>query len=229
MPSSQHQNGSAEVMIKYVKGIKASYLKALGDTKLTYNETYTMMLEIANICNERPIGLKPNLDTDPEYLSPNSLFLGRSSDRISSGPFLGDRIQLEDVKQVKTRFLLVQSLTDRFWKTWTRIYFPSLLLRQKWHHTRRNLQVNDVCLLKDSNAVRGDWRLARVNNVFPDNKGVVRNVEIAVSSNLDGSTKYKPSACHLLKRHVSNLIVLVPADEIEGENAQVPVTLKSKS
>ena len=35
MPYSQHQNGSAEVMIKYVKGIKASYLKALGETKLT--------------------------------------------------------------------------------------------------------------------------------------------------------------------------------------------------
>ena len=88
----------------------------------------------------------------------------------------------------------------------------SLLLRQKWHHTRRNLQVNDVCLLKDSNAVRGNWRLARVNNVFPDSKGVVRNVEVAVSSNLDG-TKYKPSACHLMKRHVFNLIFLVPADD----------------
>ena len=35
MPASQHQNGSSEVMIRYVKGIKESYMKALGDTKLT--------------------------------------------------------------------------------------------------------------------------------------------------------------------------------------------------
>ena len=213
MPASQHQNGSAEVMIKYVKGIKASYLKALGATKLTYNETNTMMLEIANLCNERPIGLKLNSDTDPEYLSPNSLFLGRCSDRINSGPFIEDGVHLEDVKQLKTRFLLVQSITNNFWKTWMRLFFPSLIIRQKWHHTRRNLKVNDVCLLKDSNAVRGDWRLARVSEVYPDNKGIVRNVEVAVSTNNNGSVKYKPSSCNLLKRHVSNLIVLVPADE----------------
>ena len=78
--------------------------------------------------------------------------------------------------------------------------------------------MNDVCLLKDSNAVRGDWRLARVNEVYPDDKGLVRNVEVAVSTNIDGSVKYKPSQCNLLKRHVSNLIVLVPADE-EDENS----------
>ena len=37
---------------------------------------------------------------------------------------------------------------------------------------------------------------------------MVRNVEIAVSLTSDGSVVYKPS---LLKRHVSNLIVIVPA------------------
>ena len=218
MPSSQHQNGSAEVLIKYVKGIKSAYLKALGDTKLTYNETNTMMLEIANICNERPIGLKPNLDTDPEYLSPNSLFLGRCSDRICSGPFLGEGVKLEDARQLKTRFLLVQEITNNYWKIWMKLYFPSLLIRQKWHHTRRNLQVDDVCLLKDTNAVRGEWRLARVNNVYPDGQGIVRNVEVAVSSNSDGSSIYKPSRCTLLKRHVSNLIVLVPAGESDNND-----------
>ena len=78
--------------------------------------------------------------------------------------------------------------------------------------------MNDICLLKDRNAVRGDWRLARVNKVFPDYKGLVRNVEVAVSTNTDGSAKYKPSNCNFLKRHVSNLIVLVPADD-EDENS----------
>ena len=77
--------------------------------------------------------------------------------------------------------------------------------------------MNDVCLLRDSNAVRGDWRLARVNDVYPDNKGIVRNVEVAVSTNNNGSVMYKPSSCNLLKRHVSNLIVLVPADESDYE------------
>ena len=215
MPASQHQNGSSEIMIRYVKGIKESYMKALGDTKLTYNETNTMMLEIANLCNERPIGIKPNLDTNPEYLTPNSLFLGRCSDRISSGPFVSGGEQLEDSKQLKTRFLLVQSLTNNFWKLWLKLYFPSLLIRQKWHTSHRNCQVNDICLLKDTNTVRGEWRLARVTSVYPDQYGTVRNVEVAVSLNTSGSVDYKPSSLSLLKRHVCNLLVIVPADDQE--------------
>ena len=52
-------------MIKYVKGLRDSYLRSLGETKLIYNEMHTMMMEVSNLCNERPIGIKPNVDNDP--------------------------------------------------------------------------------------------------------------------------------------------------------------------
>ena len=55
MPSSQHQNGAAEVMIKLVKGVKKSILHALGESVLSLNELNTLMVEIANLVNERPI------------------------------------------------------------------------------------------------------------------------------------------------------------------------------
>ena len=87
MPHSQHQNGAAEILIQMVKGVKMSYMKALGEVKLTYNETHTMFLEIAQLCNKRPIGLRPN------QLSPNSLYLGRASDKIASGPFQPNKRQ----------------------------------------------------------------------------------------------------------------------------------------
>ena len=85
MPYSQHQNGAVEIMIKLIKGITRSLMKAMGDAKLTYNEMHTLFLEVAQLCNERPIGLKPNEQTDPEYLSPNSLYLGRASDQLLLG------------------------------------------------------------------------------------------------------------------------------------------------
>ena len=115
MPASQHQNGCAEVMIKLVKGVKKAFMSALGDTKLNYNEMNTLMAEVSNLVNERPIGLQPNSRTDSEYLSPNSLLLGRCSSRISSGPFQSDQIFTDDPKAVKTRFLLVQAITNKFW------------------------------------------------------------------------------------------------------------------
>ena len=213
MPSSQHQNGAAEILIKFVKGVKVAYMKAIGDCKLTYNETNTMFLEIANLCNERPIGLKPNMSTDPEYLSPNSLYLGRASDRISAGPFQSQDVFEEDPKNFPTRFHLVQAITNQFWRVWIKLFFPSLLIRQKWHTEVRNLEVGDVCLLQDLNALRGEWRLAIVSHVYPDEHGKVRNVELRVSQKQDGSLNYKPGVASYLKRHVNNLVLLVPKSE----------------
>ena len=116
MANSQHQNGGAESLIKVTKGIIKSLMHSIGDTKLSLNELNTLLAECANLANERPIGLKPNSQTDPEYLSPNSLLLGRSSTRISSGPFSCCGVFSDDPKYVKTRFQLVQHLTDQFWK-----------------------------------------------------------------------------------------------------------------
>ena len=214
MPNSAHQNGAVEIMVKLIKGIKSAYLKAVGDVKLTYNELHTMFLEIAQLCNERPIGLKPNQSTDPEFLSPNSLYLGRASDRIASGPF-GCFDLFDDPNKTKTRFHLVQALTNQFWKVWMKIYFPTLLIRQKWHTERRNLSVGDVCLLRDANSIRGEWRLCSVSQVYPDDHGRVRNVQVKVSSKQDSSIHYRPGAPNYLNRHVCNLILLVPAGSCE--------------
>ena len=190
MVNSQHQNGAAEVLIRLVKGVRKSLLHALGDTRLSLNEMNTFMLEVSNLVNERPIGVQPNSRTDSEYLSPNSLLLGRCSTRISSGPFQPDKVFTDDPRAAKNCFLLVQAITAQFWKVWMKIYFPSLLVRQKWHTEKRNVMVNDVCLLKDSNAFRGEWRLCRVSEVYPDDHDRVRNVQIMVKARQGGSTDY---------------------------------------
>ena len=130
MANSQHQNGVTEILVKLVKGVKKSLLHALGDTKLSLNEMNTLMVEISNLVNERLIGLKPNTRTDSEYLSPNSLLLGRCSARISSGPFQPDQVFTDDPKAVSNRFLLVQAITSQFWKAWLKLYFPSLLINR---------------------------------------------------------------------------------------------------
>ena len=213
MAASQHQNGAAESLIKFSKGVIKSFLRSYGDTKLTLNEMFTLLWETANVVNERPIGIRPNSQTDTEYLSPNSLLLGRNSSRICSGPFNSKDIFEDESSSVRTRFHLVQKICDQFWANWMKLYFPTLLWRQKWHHQKRNLKVGDICVLQDANAIRGEWRLTKVVDVYPDKSGIVRNVEVAVAPKFDGSKKYKPQAVFKVKRHVSKLIVLVPIDE----------------
>ena len=219
MPQAQHQNGSAEVMIKMVKGIIKSFLKSMGTEILSLNEMMTLLAEVSNLVNERPIGLKPNSSTHPSYLSPNSLYLGRSSDRISSGPFNHAGVFSDDPKALRTRFHLVQSIADQFWKNWLRIYFPTLLVRPKWHVLRRNVSVKDIVLLQEEDSFRGQWRLGEVLTVFPDRRGNVRNVSVLVKPKQEGFGTYKASQGHTVSRHVSKLIVLVPAED-RCENAE---------
>ena len=200
-----------------------SLLQAIGTTVLHLNELFTLMKEVANLVNERPIGLKPNLQTDPQFLSPNSLLLGRCSDRINAGPFQSKCDYDSDPNSDKTRFLLVQKITNQFWTTWLNVYFPTLLRRQKWHYEERNLCVGDICMMKDSNSLRGLWKLCRVTKVLPDEHGVVRNVMINVPSpSLSASRIYpKKVAMNELKRHVSNLIVIVPNEDAYKYDSEV--------
>ena len=218
MPASHHQNGAAEILVKFSKGVIKSMVKTYGESKLSLNELNTLFVEAANIVNERPIGIKPNSQTDTEYLSPNSLLLGRNSSRINAGPFQNKDIYDENPAAMKTRFMLVQRMCDQFWKIWTKVYFPTLLWQQKWHQKKRNLQVGDVCMLQDPSAYRGEWRLCIVTEIYPDKNGVVRNVEIKVAPRFEGSSKYKPQVLYKLKRHVSKLIVIVPVEENKKES-----------
>jgi len=45
----------------------------------------------------------------------------------------------------------------------------------------RNLQVGDVVILKDDSAPRNPWKLARVDQTYLDDDGLVRKVCIAVA------------------------------------------------
>ena len=73
--------------------------------------------------------------------------------------------------------------------------------------------MGDICLLKDSSAYRGEWRLCEVASVSPDEHGKVRNVRVMVKPKQGGSAHYVPTKPIYLNRHVSNLILLLPAEE----------------
>ena len=221
MANSQHQNGVTEIMIKLAKSIMKSLLKSIGEQILTLNELNTLLAETSQLVNERPIGLKPNQKVDSTYLSPNSLLLGKNSDRICSGPFISSDQDWADPSTFRNRFLLVQAITDQFWHNWMKLYFPSLVIRQRWHVDKRNLAKGDVCLVKDSNMLRGEWRIARVTVPYPDQLGRVRNVELMVKPKQGPTGDYIPTAPIYIKRHVNNIVVLVPAEELEETQEKV--------
>ena len=185
-----------------MKSVKKSIKIAVGEQVLTYPELQTVLYEAANLVNERPIGIHRNQIQEDNYLCPNDLLLGRASNRVPSGPF-------KENCNYKQRYLFVQTLVEAFWKKWIRDYFPSLLIRQKWHHQKRNVRAGDIVLIKDLNVVRGEWRLGQIVKAhFGDKDKIVRTVDVRYKI----PTKKKSA---IVKRAVQSIVVLLPA---EGDN-----------
>ena len=226
MANSQHQNGFTEIMVKLTKSVLKSLMKSIGHQVLSLNEMNTLLAETSQLVNDRPIGLKPNKDVDSTFLSPNSLLMGRNAERISSGPFRPNMEEYVNQESFKNRFLLVQTITDQFWRIWTKIHFPSLVVRQKWHSEKRNLEKGDVCIIQDTNNLRGEWRLAQVTCTYPDCHGRVRNVELLVKPRQGGNGPYVPTAPVYVKRHAKNVVVIEPVDK---ENPASVVMIKPKN
>jgi hypothetical protein len=90
-------NGSSQLQAHHTRMVALKpWLKAVNELwrwrlVITFshplNCTYTCILEVANLLNQRPIGRVPNGTDDGSYLCPNSLILGRASPRVPQWPF----------------------------------------------------------------------------------------------------------------------------------------------
>ncbi|PFX25807.1 hypothetical protein AWC38_SpisGene9564 [Stylophora pistillata] len=67
------QNGVTEALIRSVKRVIEF---SVGENALTFSELQSVLFEIANLLNERPIGRHPTSPEDGTYLCPNDLLLG---------------------------------------------------------------------------------------------------------------------------------------------------------
>ncbi|KAK4322627.1 hypothetical protein Pmani_006604 [Petrolisthes manimaculis] len=163
------ENGCTEAMVKLVKRVM---MRVIGDTILTFGELQSVMFEIANILNERPIGMKNgSSNVRGSYLCSNDLIFGRASPHVPEGQFVTN-------VNTKTRQEFINAIVNSFWKKWMMYYFPTLILQQKWHTERRNLKVGDIVLVQDNSALKGTWKLAEVNKIMPSSDGKVRDVGI---------------------------------------------------
>ena len=80
--------------------------------------------------------------------------------------------------------------------------FPSLTARKKWKTEKRNVQVDDFIIVKTLNAIRGNWNIGRIINVYPGQDGKVSNVRVKTDTG-----EYD--------RPVTKIVVVHPADGYE--------------
>lgn len=187
-------------------------------------EPSTFLYMAANLANERPIDARIQSREDCiDYISPNSLLLGRAGSKGNPG-----RFDLENYSYKRLR--VIQTEVNKFWRKWCQLAGPNLFVKSKWHTRERNVAVGDIVWLADQNGVRGQYRLARVVNVNKDKKGIVRDVNVLTVPSCPVSmvkpdyynikrkavNAKRPSTkipATILHRDIRRIIVLLPIEE----------------
>ena len=129
-----------------------------GDLSLDWSELDTLLCEVANIINNRPLAVQTWSEAEFHAITPNDLLLGRVQGAAQEP---GEDTDEVDVKSILTRR---EELLRRWWNEWYQKVFPTLLPRKKWHTSLRNVRVGDVVLVLWEGKVVNKHRLGRTLN-----------------------------------------------------------------
>ena len=108
----------------------------------------------------------------------------------------------------KKRWRRTQHSVNEFWSRWRKEFLHSLQERPKWNKSCRNLEIGDI---------RSNWKLGRVTNIYPDETGLVRSVELIIGdASLDSKGK-RLRVPTVVKRPIHKLILWLQRNNINDK------------
>ncbi|KAL4009472.1 hypothetical protein ACER0C_003324 [Sarotherodon galilaeus] len=205
VPSASHMGGVWERQSRTIRSILITMLDKSA-SRLDTTTLRTFLYETMAIINSRPLSVEHLHDpTGPEPLTPNHILTMKSSVILPPpGQFCKEDLYLHK------RWRRVQFLANEFWQRWKREYLLNLQQRQKWQKTSRNLQADDIVILKDDSAPRNRWKLARVVEALPSADGKVRKLKLLLSDTTFDKGKPITKSVYL-ERPVHKVVTLLEA------------------
>ncbi|XP_070141605.1 uncharacterized protein [Drosophila kikkawai] len=192
-PGAPHMGGLWEAG---VKNFKTLFYKSTVTRKYTFEELATLLARIEACLNSRPLAPMCEDPADLLALTPGHFLVG--------GPLLA--VVEPEIKGVTTsiinRWQHLKALHQQFRLRWKEEYLKELHKRNKWRAPARDLQFGDMVVVKEDNLPSNEWRLGRIDAVFPGADGHVRVVDIR-------------TARGLIKRPIAKL-VLLPTEAFAG-------------
>ena len=141
------------------------------DADITDEELETAIVGAEGQLNSRPITYVSSDVDDLTPLTSNHFLVGQLG-----GQYAPEAFNVEESRNLQSRWRRVQQLLGQFWSRWRKEFLPPLNKRGKWFHSQRNLKVDDVVLVIDTKAKRGEWPLGRITEVHQGKDGLVRVV-----------------------------------------------------
>ncbi|XP_050339915.1 uncharacterized protein LOC126766119 [Bactrocera neohumeralis] len=127
-PRAPHFGGIWEAAVKSATGITQTndLNRSVMNTKLTYEELTTALVEIEAVLNSWPLSPLSSDPSDYEALTPGHFLTG------SALKSLPERAVADNVNQVN-RWNQITAVKQIFWKRWSHDYISDLQARTKWN------------------------------------------------------------------------------------------------
>lgn len=168
-PASPHMGGAWERLVRSVKTVlyKIMPSRTPGDELLR-----SMMAEVENIINSRPLTYMPVESEQAEALTPNHFLLGSSNGLKPTA--LYDNFSTT----LKENWLISQQYAQHFWHRWVQEYMPTLTRRTKWHQKVKPLCVGDLVVVVDPESPRNVWLRGKILETKTATDGQVRSAKV---------------------------------------------------
>ena len=174
-PRAPHFGGLWEAA---VKSAKTHLNRTLTNTRMTYEELSTAMIEIEAILNSRPISPLSSDPNDLEALTPAHFIIGASLKSLPERSLDCRKIEHLD------NWSRITATKQRFWQQWSHDYLNELQCRTKWTNGCPNAVVDTLVIIHEDNLPPQKWRMGRIINCIKGRDDKVRVVDIRTSKGI---------------------------------------------
>ncbi|XP_075170474.1 uncharacterized protein LOC142242837 [Haematobia irritans] len=172
-PSAPHMGGAWE---RLVRSVKTVFYKISPPRCPSEEILRSMLAEVENTINSRPLTYIPIEKGTDEALTPNHFLLGSSNGLKPLALYDDSGVTL------KESWLSSQLYAQRFWRRWVTEYMPTLTCRTKWFEKVKPLEVGDLVVVVDPANPRNVWPKGKVIEVFVAADGQVRKAKVQTAS-----------------------------------------------
>lgn len=180
-PLSPWEGGLYE---RLIGSTKQCLRKTLGHLLLSKTQLNTILIEIENVINSRPLGY---VGDEEMMITPNH-FLGTKSDSLGPEQFEYDsRGKSMTFKNLVDLWKKGNSYLNLFWKTWVHQYLNALRERRQvsfkqGRTSKLEPRIGEVVLIKDTNLNRFNWPYGTIVKLNRGRDDKVRNVDVRTTT-----------------------------------------------
>lgn len=171
--SSPHFGGLWEAG---VKSSKFHFKRVVGGSILTFEEMYTVFVQVEAVLNSRPISPLTSDPNDLLPLTPAHFLIGKpltSTPEPSISHLPSGRL---------SRYQLLEQIRQNFWSRWSKEYVSEMQQRTKWRKNQDQVSEGTLVIVKEDNLPPMRWKMGRIVSLHPGKDGIARVASIQTST-----------------------------------------------